>query len=212
MGSSTGRRVAIGVAAAVAGIAATGCEPASSGGLSAVAAAVTTDKTATSTLERLRFDVRWLSCTGKARPGIIGSAAPSASPPVPVTVDCRGETGSGQRITITGKVTREIEGRCVHGDLMAKVDRKTVFEATMLGDCGAQPTATATATVTPPPPDPRPTRPPSTVTTTVTPAPTPTPTPPPPPTPAVTVTVTVTPDTAPTPTLVGGLRPSDPNA
>ncbi|MDH2391273.1 MULTISPECIES: hypothetical protein [Streptomyces] len=209
MVSSRRRRVTIAVAAAVAGIAATGCEPGASGGLSAVAAAVTTDRTATSTLERLRFDVRWLSCTGKAAPGIIGSVAPSSSPPAPVTVDCRGETGSGQRITITGKVTREIEGRCVHGELTAKVGRKTVFEATMLGDCGAQPTATAT--VTPPPTEsPWPTRPPSTVTATVTPAPTAPPEPPP--TPAVTVTVTVAPKTPPTPTPVGDPRPSDPNA
>lgn len=39
-----------------------GCEPAPGGGLNAGSVAHTTDRTATSTFERLGVGVRWLSC------------------------------------------------------------------------------------------------------------------------------------------------------
>jgi hypothetical protein len=151
---------AIGVAGtAVVGVAA--CEPAADG-LSAVAVAITTDKTGTSTLERLDFDVRWLSCTARLNGGAKATASRSPSTRGVATVDCRGETDSGQDITLTGKVTDERAGRCVRGDLIARVDRKVVFQASLLGDCDAAPTRTPTRTPTTPP------RPTVTVTVTVT--------------------------------------------
>ncbi|WP_405808333.1 hypothetical protein OG729_26455 [Streptomyces sp. NBC_00210] len=154
--------VAIGAAgAAVVGVAA--CEPAS-GGLSSVAVAVTTDKTATSTLERIGFKVRWLSCTAKIGDGK-ASAGSSTSPSGAgvATVDCQGETDSGQKITLKGKVTEERSGACVRGDLIARVDGKVVFEASVLGNCNAA--SSSAPSPTPPGGQPRPT---VTVTVTVT--------------------------------------------
>ncbi|MFI1400170.1 hypothetical protein [Streptomyces sp. NPDC020681] len=138
--------------AAVAGIAA--CEP-TAGGLNSAAVAVTTDKTGTSTLERIGFDVRWLSCTATTS---AGNATKSPTKASVATVDCQGETDSGQDITLKGKVTEERSGSCVRGNLMAKVDRKVVFEATVLGNCTAKPTSSP----------PRPGGPRPTVTVTVT--------------------------------------------
>ncbi|WP_319020197.1 hypothetical protein [Streptomyces peucetius] len=135
--------------------------------------AVTTDRTATSTLERLTFDVAWLSCTAQADRGTAtasGAASPSPepppspSPPGRATVDCRGETRSGQDITVNGTVTEERSGRCVHGDLTARVEKKIVFRATMLGDCTTAPSSTSAPGGTPAVPGP----PRPTVTVTVT--------------------------------------------
>ncbi|MET7619053.1 hypothetical protein [Streptomyces sp. NPDC005408] len=147
--------------AAVAGVAA--CEPVA-GGLNSVAVAVTTDRTGTSTLERIGFHVRWLSCTANVDGGKAGATA-SASPSRPsvATVDCQGETESGQKITLKGKVTDERSGKCVRGDLVGKVDGKVVFEASVLGNCNAAPSSTP-ATRTPGGPS----RPTVTVTVTVT--------------------------------------------
>ncbi|WP_323180961.1 hypothetical protein [Streptomyces sp. NBC_01142] len=187
---------AIGAAgAAVVGVAA--CEPSAADGVSAVAVAITTDKTATSTLERLDFDVRWLSCTatlkvgakasksasgtGSSGTGSSGTGSTSPSGRSVATVDCQGETGSGQEITLTGNVTEERSGRCVRGDLIAKIDGKVVFRASVLGNCAAEPTHTSTHTSTRTPP----------YTPPVTHRP---PTAPPGPTTTVTVTVTATTD------------------
>ncbi|MEV4329334.1 hypothetical protein AB0K02_02115 [Streptomyces sp. NPDC049597] len=150
-------------AIAVAGLAA--CDPAA-GGLDSAAVAVTTDRTATATLERLTVDVAWLSCTATVN----RVASPTATTPAPgsATVDCRGETESGQVITIKGKVTDERAGQCVRGDLTARIDGKVAFQATMLGDCSAAPSSTAPGTRGPgtsAPPRPGPT---VTVTETVT--------------------------------------------
>lgn len=154
---------------AVAGLAA--CEPAA-GGLDSAAVAVTTDRTATATLERLTFDVAWLSCNARVNRGPSPSAATTA--PGSATVDCRGETESGQDITLKGTVTEERAGHCVRGDMTARIDRKVVFQATMLGDCSAAPSTTAPgtsgpgATAPPPPTAPAPPAPVVTVTETVT--------------------------------------------
>ncbi|MFD3438127.1 hypothetical protein ACFWU3_11555 [Streptomyces sp. NPDC058685] len=136
------------------------CEPAT-GGLSSVAVSVTTDRTGTSTLERIGFDVRWLSCTATLDDA--GNSSPSPSRTGAATVDCQGETEAGQKITLKGKVTEERSGRCVRGDLMARVDGKVVFEATVLGNCSAPPSSSPRPT--PPGSDPRPA---VTVTVTVT--------------------------------------------
>jgi hypothetical protein len=168
--------------AAVAVGAGAACEPASAGGLAAVSVAVTTDKTATRTFERLGIDVRWLSCTatirgrGNTPAGATGAPSPAGS----AVVDCRGETAADGDIRITGKVSDERAGRCVRGDLTARIDGRIAFQATMLGSCDAAATRTPTAT-RPPTVVPRPT-----VTRTHTPTP--------PATPSVTVTVTVTAD------------------
>ena len=47
-------------------------------------------------------------------------------------------------ITITGKVTREVEGKCVRGDLTAKVGGKKWFHVNVLGNCNAPSTPSYT--------------------------------------------------------------------
>ncbi|WP_367326283.1 hypothetical protein [Streptomyces sp. HUAS ZL42] len=131
--------------AAVAGLAivavggAVACEP---GGLSSAAVAYTTDQTATKELERQHVDVRWLSCTANYGNGKVytpGKSSPSATEETVATVDCQGQTDDGKDITVTGKVTRAVDGACVRGDLTAKVDGKVLFHVNGLGDCNATP-------------------------------------------------------------------------
>ncbi|MFE7772796.1 hypothetical protein ACFU5O_02630 [Streptomyces sp. NPDC057445] len=159
------RRVlaAIGLAGAAA-LGAAACEP-GAGGLSATAVSFTTDTTGTRAFERAGVDVRRLSCTATLDTGPSASSSPrsSSTPRSVATVDCRGESGDGRKITLKGKVTQELGGRCVRGDLTAKAGDRTVFRANVLGDC------TASATLAPGPSSgngaPRPT---VTVTVTVT--------------------------------------------
>ncbi|MFF2325779.1 MULTISPECIES: hypothetical protein [unclassified Streptomyces] len=148
--------------AAVAGVVA--CEP--TGSLNSASIAVTTGLTGTSALERNGVDVRWLNCTAD----MDGDRVVGASPPAPsvhrtAAVDCAGRTANGQDISITGKVTQELDGRCVRGDLTARTGGKVVFRADALGNCtaalpagraqpprgaagAARPTVTVTVTVT----------------------------------------------------------------
>ena len=127
------------------------CEP---GGAGSVSVAYTTDETATAEIERRDVDVRWLTCT---------SAYGSDDRDI-VSVDCRGESGDGRDLTVTGKVTRAVDGACVRGDLAADVGDRQLFRVSGLGDCasatpspvappgsarpGGQPTVTVTVTVT----------------------------------------------------------------
>ncbi|MFI5767675.1 hypothetical protein ACIA74_03845 [Streptomyces sp. NPDC051658] len=133
------------VVAAVAGAAA--CEPA--GGLNSASIAVTTDRVGTGALERNGVDVQWLNCTA----GVDGDRTVGASPAVSARriadVDCTGKSAKGEAITLTGKVTQELGGRCVRGDLTAKTGGKAVFRADVLGNCDAVPSA---AVWNPPPP------------------------------------------------------------
>jgi len=157
-----GRRVAavMGLAVvAVGGVVA--CDPA---GLNSASVAYTTDQTATKALEQRKVDVQWLSCTanyGDNKASTPGRTAPSASETTIANVDCQGQTKDGREITVTGKVTRAIDGACVRGDLTAKVGGKQWFHVTGLGNCnatpspiinnpsnGQQPGATVTVTVT----------------------------------------------------------------
>ncbi|MFF4251912.1 hypothetical protein ACFY1L_11940 [Streptomyces sp. NPDC001663] len=138
------------------------CDP---GGLNSAAVAFTTDQTATKELERQHVDVQWLSCTanyGNNKAATPGQTAPSASETTVANVDCQGQTKDGREITVTGKVTRAVDGACVRGDLTAKVGGKQWFHVTGLGNCnatpspitnpsngnGQQPGATVTVTVT----------------------------------------------------------------
>ncbi|MCX5048073.1 MULTISPECIES: hypothetical protein [unclassified Streptomyces] len=156
-----GRRVAAAtvlVMTAVGG--AVACDP---GGLNSAAVAYTTDQTATKELERQKVDVQWLSCTANYgnNKASTGKAAPSASETTVADVDCQGQTKDGREITVTGKVTRAVNGACVRGDLTAKVGGKQWFHVSGLGNCnatpspifnnpsrGQQPGATVTVTVT----------------------------------------------------------------
>ncbi|MER5436669.1 hypothetical protein [Streptomyces sp. NPDC002588] len=131
--------------------AAVACEP--GGGVSATSVAYTTDQVATAEIGRRDVDVRRLTCTAGGQGDL-------------VSVDCQGETGEGKDITVTGKVTRAVDGKCVRGDLSADVGKKELFRVSGLGDCGAatpspvrptgsapaggrpQPTVTVTVTVT----------------------------------------------------------------
>ncbi|WP_327356092.1 hypothetical protein [Streptomyces sp. NBC_01304] len=164
------RRVlfAVGLAGAAAiGVAA--CEPVGDG-LSSVAVAVTTDQTGTKALEREGFDVQWLSCVATMGEGGKTTPKSSGSPSVRsvATVDCQGETKDGRDIDLTGKVTEERGGRCVQGDLTAKVDGKRVFHAHVLGNCSAATSSSGPADPSPDPPPDDPARPTVTVTVTVT--------------------------------------------
>ncbi|MGW2812391.1 hypothetical protein [Streptomyces sp. NPDC001415] len=145
-------------ALAVGGVAA--CDPV--GGLNSAAVAVTTDQTATAALQRAHVDIKWLTCTANLKGG--PSATPSAGSTTKQVADvnCQGETKDGKPITVKGTVTQEVEGRCVKGDLTAKVADKTVFHVSVLGNCnapapttgpgtpapGGRPTVTVTVTVT----------------------------------------------------------------
>jgi hypothetical protein len=145
-------------AAAVAALGVVACEP---GGLSSMSIAYTADEAATAEIQRRDVNVRWLTCTARyEEQGRSGAAA---------SVDCRGRTGDGRDITVTGKVARAVDGACVRGDLAAVVGRKQLFRVSGLGDCGsatpspvapspggtagsarpgARPTVTVTVTVT----------------------------------------------------------------
>ncbi|GHD98754.1 lipoprotein [Streptomyces alanosinicus] len=121
----------------VGGAAVVACQPT---GLGAATAAYTTQTTATDALRRQHVDVSWLSCTGNyGNGGRTAGRTPSPSETTVVSVDCRGETRDGRRITVTGKVTRAVDGACVRGDLTAKVGGRQVFHVDGLGDCDAAP-------------------------------------------------------------------------
>ncbi|WP_086785146.1 hypothetical protein, partial [Streptomyces caniscabiei] len=89
------------------------------------------------------------------RAGLLAVALPVAD------VDCTGEDKEGRDIEVTGKVTKEVNGRCVRGDLTAKVGGKEWFHVEGLGNCDA-PAPTPSAG------QPDPDRPGPTVTVTVT--------------------------------------------
>ena len=130
-----GRRVAGAVVLAVVGVGGVAaCDP---NGLSTATVAFTTDQTATKELERQHVDVRWLTCTA-AYEG--GKSTPTATVNTVVNVDCKGKTDDGKDITVTGKVTRAVNGACVRGDLTAKVGGKEWFHVDGLGNCDATPT------------------------------------------------------------------------
>ncbi|MHA5049274.1 hypothetical protein [Streptomyces sp. SD15] len=123
------------------------CQPGDA--LSVGAVANTTDQVGTEELERQHVDVQYLSCTGSYSGGnkaYTPGRTPSSSTPSVVEVDCRGQTTDRREITITGKVTRAVEGKCVRGELTAKVGGKEWFHVSGLGNCNA----TSTPTYTPP--------------------------------------------------------------
>ncbi|MEU6256432.1 hypothetical protein [Streptomyces sp. NPDC047043] len=159
-----GRRVAaVAVLAVVAVGGVVACDP---GAMSSASVAYTTDQTATKELENQHVDVQWLSCTANYgnnnKAYTPGQSTPSASETTIANVDCQGQTKDGREITVTGQVTRAVDGACVRGDLTAKVAGKTWFHVTGLGNCnatpspitnpsngnGQQPGATVTVTVT----------------------------------------------------------------
>ncbi|MFF4530334.1 hypothetical protein ACFY1P_13750 [Streptomyces sp. NPDC001407] len=112
----------------------TGCEPTGAGGLDAITVAVTTGKRATDELKREGYDVRWISCAGKAEDaGVTDKGSPR--PVSAVGVDCEGRTGGGGKIIVFGRITGISGQACVKGRITAKVDGRTVFVVSVLGDC-----------------------------------------------------------------------------
>lgn len=131
------------------------CQP---GDMNSATVAFTTDITATARLEREHVDVRWLTCTGdyggKGGTGGASGKTPSPSESTVVSVDCQGQTGDGRKITVTGKVTKAVNGACVRGDLVARVGGRQVFHVNGLGNCDARPGPTYAPPVTYRPPGP----------------------------------------------------------
>lgn len=132
--------------AVVAVVGVVACEPGE--GLSSAAVAVTTDQVGTRELERQGVEVRWVSCT--ASYGEKGTAGRSSSARSVATVDCVGEDTGGRDISIKGQVTQEVDGKCVRGDLTAKVGGKEWFRADVLGNCDAADQTTPVPTTTAP--------------------------------------------------------------
>ncbi|WP_369389094.1 hypothetical protein AB5J72_16975 [Streptomyces sp. CG1] len=123
------------------------CQPA---GLNSSTAAYTTGTTATAALKRQHVDVSWLTCTGNYGSGGKAGGTPSPSETTVVSVSCQGETKDGRKITVSGKVTKAVDGACVRGDLTAKAGGRQVFHVDGLGDCGATPGPTYTPPSRPP--------------------------------------------------------------
>ncbi|MGW1199033.1 hypothetical protein ACWD4B_24840 [Streptomyces sp. NPDC002536] len=146
------------VAVALTGAAAAalvGCDPV--GGLDSVSVAVVTGKQATDQLEHSGVHVAYLTCQGKAKSSAPASSSGSPAPVTAVGVDCEGKTSDGKKILVYGTVTGISGEACVRGNLTGKVDGKTKFTVTVLGDCSkASTTAPATpgswTPWTPPPP------------------------------------------------------------
>jgi hypothetical protein len=130
---------AVTAAAAVTGIAA--CDPVN--GLDTASVAYTTDRTGTSALEHHGVNVDWLTCT--ADPGNTERASPTATGQTVAKVDCQGRTKDRKDITIKGKVTKAVDGRCVRGNLTGTVGGELAFRATLLGNCTAAPPTGRTA-------------------------------------------------------------------
>ncbi|MBW5424725.1 hypothetical protein GKQ77_24695, partial [Streptomyces sp. BG9H] len=125
---------AVGLAgAATLGVSA--CEP-GGGDLNTSAVALTVDEMGTKALERQRLDVAWISCTARYEDRVTPKSGSPTREAV-VEVDCQGESDSDQDITIKGKVHAVVDGRCVRGNLTAKVDGKEWFQVDVLGNCGA---------------------------------------------------------------------------
>jgi hypothetical protein len=125
-----------------------GCEPGD--GINSAAVAITTDQVGTRELERQGVDVRWVSCTASYGENATATAGNSPSARSVATVDCVGEDKEGRDITIKGKVTQEVDGKCVRGDLTAKVGGKEWFRVDVLGNCDAADPTTTAPTPTPP--------------------------------------------------------------
>jgi hypothetical protein len=140
------------------------CDPVD--GMNSASVAYTTDQMATKVLERAGVKVDWLSCTATvSNPGTgTARATPSASSGR-ADVDCQGRTSDGRTISVKGTVTQVRDGSCVRGHLTGKVGAKTLFTASVLGDCNAAPSKGSSARTTSPAGGGRPT---VTVTVTVT--------------------------------------------
>ncbi|NGO11829.1 hypothetical protein G5C60_30575 [Streptomyces sp. HC44] len=122
------------------------CEPGD--GINSAAVAITTDQVGTRELERQGVDVQWVSCTASYGESATAGNSPSARSVA--TVDCVGEDKDGRDITIKGKVTQEVDGKCVRGDLTARVGGKEWFRVDVLGNCDAAEPTTGPSTPTPP--------------------------------------------------------------
>jgi hypothetical protein len=136
-----GRRGVVAVAGLVVAVGGgvVGCDP---GGLSSATVAFTTDQTVTKELERRDVDVQRLTCTASVDDGndnkASGDGSSSSTRESAVArVDCKGETRGGKDITVTGRVTRAVDGRCIRGDLIAEIAGKQWFRVSGLGNCDA---------------------------------------------------------------------------
>ncbi|MGW4563307.1 hypothetical protein ACWEN3_13140 [Streptomyces sp. NPDC004561] len=130
------RAVAVVGLVAAAGGAMVACRP---DDLGSASVAYTTDTTATARLKQQHVDVSWLTCTGGYGRGGTSARTPSPTETTVVSVDCQGETKDRRKITVTGEVTKAVDGACVRGNLTARVGGRQVFHVSGLGDCNATP-------------------------------------------------------------------------
>ncbi|MHC5907117.1 hypothetical protein ACVNF4_24955 [Streptomyces sp. S6] len=108
------------------------CDP---GGIGATGVANTTGAVAKAEMQRRGVAVRWINCTGQYTSSSQAPDAPVGGELNLVSVDCAGKTEDGKDVTVTGRVTRAVEGACVRGDLSADVGERQVFRVSGLGEC-----------------------------------------------------------------------------
>ncbi|MEV0438547.1 hypothetical protein AB0I84_10575 [Streptomyces spectabilis] len=121
-------------AAGATGLALVACDPVE-GDMSTSAIALTTDKTGTAELERQHLDVAWFNCTASFVKKDGADERKATDEPREAEVDCQGKSEDDKDITLKGRVTDVRNGKCVRGDLTARVEGKEWFRVDVLGDC-----------------------------------------------------------------------------
>ncbi|WP_030674068.1 hypothetical protein [Streptomyces sp. NRRL B-1347] len=121
-------------AAGATGLALAACDPVE-GDMSTSAIALTTDKMGTAELERQHLDVAWFNCTASFVKKGDGDKRTATDEPREAEVDCQGKSEDDKDITLKGRVTDVRNGKCVRGNLTARVEGKEWFRVDVLGNC-----------------------------------------------------------------------------
>ncbi|MFI8927523.1 hypothetical protein ACIG3E_07585 [Streptomyces sp. NPDC053474] len=122
------------VAAGATGFALAACDPVE-GDMSTSAIALTTDKMGTAELERQHLDVAWFNCTASFVKKDRDGKRKATDEPREAEVDCQGKSEDDKDIVLKGRVTDVRNGKCVRGNLTARVEGKEWFRVDVLGNC-----------------------------------------------------------------------------
>ncbi|MEW2524922.1 hypothetical protein [Streptomyces sp. NPDC047071] len=125
------------VAVGATGFALAACDPVE-GDMSTSAIALTTDKMGTAELERQHLDVAWFNCTASFVKKDGDGKRKATDEPREAEVDCQGKSegaDGGKAIVLKGRVTDVRNGKCVRGNLTARVEGKEWFRVDVLGNC-----------------------------------------------------------------------------